>query len=132
MGYESCVLINHDHYQSMADDPARFVKDMWQAMNKAGGASQGFPGGIALYTDHSKSLRLIAVGKRHGTVLAQTSEDWSAPHHKDTQLALVRQAASELGYRLVKKPTSKTASKTTSKKRVSPKKKETPITAKEL
>ena len=107
MGYESCVLINHNHYSRMADNPARFLKDMWAAMNKAVQTPQGFPGGMALYMDHSTALRLIAVGKRHGAVLAQTAEDWSAPHHKDTQLALVRKAASELGYRLVKKPASK-------------------------
>ncbi len=115
MGYESCVLINHDYYSRIADDPARFIKDMWAAMNKATQQPQGFPGGVALFVDHASTLRLIVMGKRHGTVLAETNEDWSAAHHKGTQLALVRQAASVLGYRLVKKPVSKTANKTVRK-----------------
>jgi len=121
MGHESCVLINHDGYTQIADDPARFVRDLWHAVLKATREPVDFPMGVAVYQDHESTIRLLAIGGHQARVLAMDVTDGAGVHKDTTQLALLEQAADALGYKLVKKAAPRTTKKKTTKKKVAKK-----------
>lgn len=108
MGYESCVLINHDFYGQMKDNPARFVRELWEAINAATNEPASFRGGLAIYWDHSSPVRLLAVGRHQAEVLAMSLD--GGAFAKKTQLKLMKEALAKLGYRVVKKHASKKGS----------------------
>lgn len=123
MGFESCVLINHDRYHEMADNPAKFVRDLWHAINARGNPTQ-FYTGLVVYTDHSAGTHLVAVGGHLSADLALVTD--RNPLKPDVQLELLKQAAERLGYRLTKKPSPRApAKKKASTKKASSSRKET-------
>jgi hypothetical protein len=116
MGFESCVLINHDLYHNMADKPAQFVRDLWHAINARGNPTR-FSMGTVIYTDHSAGTHLVATGGHLGADLALVSD--RNPLNADVQLELLKLAADKLGYKLEpkRKPTKKAATKKVAKKK---------------
>lgn len=128
MGYESCLLINHDQYHEMADNPVKFVRDIWHAINATGNPTK-FATGLVVYTDHSAACHLVAVGGHLGVDLGLVSDDRN-PLKPETQLKLLEQAADKLGYKLepkvkrtrTKAPVKKTTTKKATTKKVAKKK----------
>jgi hypothetical protein len=119
MGFESCVLINHDLYHAMADKPAQFVRDLWHAINARGNPTR-FSMGTVIYTDHADGTHLIVAGHHIARDLAVGQGN---PADSEVQLALLRLAADKLGYKLEpkRKPTKKVATKKVAKKKTAKK-----------
>lgn len=122
MGFESCVLINHDLYHTMADKPAQFVRDLWHAINARGNPTR-FSMGTVVYTDHAAGTHLVATGGHLGADLALVSD--RNPLDAAVQLELLKLAADKLGYKLTKKPSTQAKAKKKTAKKASSSRKDT-------
>lgn len=100
MGFESCILINHDYHHEMTEHPERFARDLWRAISTPGNPTR-FSAGLVVYTDHADGTHLVIAGHHIARVLTVGNGN---PADREVQLALLREAASSLGYKLVRKP----------------------------
>lgn len=104
MGFESLILLNHDCIPP-SDKAEAFRHSIIHAVGQATQEPVTFNAGMAVYVDHSLASRLIAVGQHQAHILGYTTE--GSPLDENVQLELLKQAADQLGYRVVKKPKKK-------------------------
>jgi|MudIll2142460700_1097286.scaffolds.fasta_scaffold00022_3 hypothetical protein len=104
MGYESCVLINHDFLdRQRCEQLGRHIAETITLMGAD--APRRFLEGLAIYSDHADATRLIVVGGHIAKVLQVCAE--GNPADENHQLDLVRHFVEKLGYRLTRMPTKK-------------------------
>lgn len=101
MGFESCVLINHDFINTRKlEELGRNITD---AILMPGENPRRFHEGLVIYTDHADATRLIVTGGHISEVLTVCAGG-NNPADMNHQLDLVRHFAAKLGYRLTRMP----------------------------
>jgi len=99
MGYRTVVVLANDQQHVWESDPELGAKIAASAarINRAG--QPRFEYGNIVEVEHSDCQRLVVLDSYNGTVLAEKS--WYRNETQaETKLALLKQAAAELGYRL--------------------------------
>jgi len=103
-------VICNDHFSAIDRDPAGWWEKTKEALRETWGrgpVDYSFGGHSPFWVvgePHASTVSLVAVGGNYPTVLFQ--EHWgNRGHHEDEdKLELLRRAAGQLGYQLVKKP----------------------------
>lgn len=109
MGFNSSLYISNDSLHEIENDP-NFGAKVAQAIQKH--YSSGKPVEIdtenrsrvacVMSCSHSTETTILAVGGNHSTVLATIPNEGKHSKEED-QVELLKQLASQLGYKLVKK-----------------------------
>lgn len=110
MGQNATLVICNDHFSAIDRDPAGWWEKTKEALRETWGrgpVDYSFGGHSPFWVvgePHASTVSLVAVGGNYPTVLFQ--EHWgNRGHHEDEdKLELLRRAAGQLGYQLVKKP----------------------------
>lgn len=109
MGYNTTVLILNDAMSVIEEDPAGWWRKVREASVEAMKGKpvtfghKGYANHFTVITDyHADETALIAVGGNYATVLHRTYTG-RGHHEQEQQLALLKAAALERGYTLVRK-----------------------------
>ncbi|WPH57729.1 hypothetical protein [Mycobacterium phage WXIN] len=105
MGYNTSLTILNDGFDQLEHYPDDFVEGIKRHMNRGGSFGVGNHCNVVDVqpTDHADATQLIAVG---GNFSTKVHTGWyvGSHHTEDGQIALLRQWADSLGYRIAKKP----------------------------
>lgn len=107
MGYNSVVLLLNDQLNQLAQDPAKTVLGIIDAVRNFGyrhtrGDTQFAGQHEVVSSEHADHTVLIAVGGNYATIIHR--EAFCHAHHEEAHIVkLLRSAADKYGYRLVKK-----------------------------
>jgi hypothetical protein len=99
VGFESCLLINHDTLDTRDRNSPAWGNQIRDAILNHEHRPLRFPLGSVLYTDHRDGAHLLMTGGLQGIDLAVL------PNHDlitNTQVTLLKIAAEHLGYHLVR------------------------------
>jgi len=99
VGFNTNITICNDNLSDYARNPERFIRVIEENYYR-GGDTWGI---TVLPTDHADATQLIAVGKNFATKV-YTGYYCGSHHTEDGQIALLRQWADSLGYRITRKP----------------------------
>lgn len=110
MGMNSLILICNDCVHEIERDPAGWWKAAWEALRR-GKKPQHFRFGscggaafTAVLEQHADVHTLVAVGGNYATIIWSGFRGNKAHHTKHQIIELLKLAAAEHGYRLVKLP----------------------------
>ena len=99
MGYRTVVVLANDDQHNWEQDPELGKKIAKSAANVQRLGFQGFAYGSVVEVQHADCQRLVVLDGYNGTAIAE--KHWyRSESQAEIEVALVRQAAKKLGYRL--------------------------------
>lgn len=101
MGYNTNITICNDNLGEYERDPARFARVICAGALKREGIENW--GITVLPAEHADGTQLVAAGQNWATKV-YTGWYHGSHHTEEGQIALLRQWADALGYRISKKP----------------------------
>lgn len=105
MGFNTAISICNDGLDQIQKHPDDFVEGIYRRINDGGDFGVGNHAGIVTVhaSDHADATQLVAVGGNFSTKV-HTGYYVGSHHTMDGQVALLKQWADSLGYRISKKP----------------------------
>ena len=110
MGFNSVVIVMHDALNEIKEDKEFGEKLYYACLRDYEDKPRDIQSGCSVNaatvvaTAHADLIHLIAAGGNYGSIINTMFERYYHHGDKEAELKLLKKAASELGYRLVKKP----------------------------
>ena len=103
MGFNTAVVIRNDGLTEISTHAEEFVNAIQDRLARGGEVAVGTRANVATVhaADHADAVALLAVGGNYSTKVYTGA--YTGPHHtEDGAVALLRQWADSLGYRLTR------------------------------
>ena len=102
MGLNTVVMIYNDNLHDIGNHPDEFVQEIIEKshMGSRHGEPTSLRWGKLLDVLHSSATHILAVGGNTGKVVHRTPEPY---HKKEEYIQILREMASAVGYRLIKR-----------------------------
>ena len=105
MGHNTTIVLDNDHFYKYEENPQQLIKEIKEVMGGLSSQERDRPGMIFGRTHDADSYSLLMVGGNMAELMGMTRYYGSGM--LDQQLHMLKEAAANLGYRLVRKTTRK-------------------------